>query len=82
MATIDDGRAQLLAGQAERLKNDARKADELLRLGKIDAARELVARNANYANAIAHEFRLAIEPPREPIVRGNHVTAECSHDSQ
>lgn len=31
MATIDDGRAQLLAG-----RNDAWQADELLRRGKID----------------------------------------------
>ena len=52
MATIDDGRAELLAGQAERLRNDARKADELLRKGKIDEAREIIARNVGYVNTI------------------------------
>ena len=70
VAHIDDGRAELLAGQAERLQNDARKADELLRAGKIDEARELVARNVHYARAIWHELALAITPPREPVVRG------------
>lgn len=30
MATIDDSRAKLVAGQAVRLRNDARKASELL----------------------------------------------------
>lgn len=40
MATIDDRRAQLLAGQAARLRDEARQADELLRQGKIDEARE------------------------------------------
>lgn len=40
MATIDDARAQLLAGQAARLRNNAREADEFFRRGKIDEARE------------------------------------------
>lgn len=70
VAKIDADRAALLAGQAERLKNDARKADELLRLGKIDEARELLAQNAHYACTLWHELTLAIEPPREPRVRG------------
>lgn len=56
MATIDDARAQLVAGQATRLRDDARQADELLRQGKIDEARTLVAQNVGYANAIWHEF--------------------------
>ena len=70
MATIDDGRAALLAGQAERLKNDARKADELLRQGKIGEARELVARNVSYAQAIWCELHYLTQPPRESVVRG------------
>ena len=70
MATIDDSRAPLLAGQAERLRNDARKADELLRTGKVEEARELVARNVLYANAIWHELHLLTQPPREIPIRG------------
>jgi hypothetical protein len=70
MATIDDARARLVAGQAARLRDDARRADELLRRGKIDEARELVARNFSYACAIAHELELLTRPPREPVVRG------------
>lgn len=70
MATIDDGRAQLLAGQAARLRDDARSAAELLRRGKVDEALELVTRNASYANAIWHELYLVTQPPRPPAVRG------------
>ena len=70
MATIDDARARLVAGQAARLRADARLADELLRRGKIDEARELVARNFSYANAIWHELDLLTRPPREPPIRG------------
>lgn len=70
MATIDESRAQLVAGQAERLRNDARQAEELLRRGKIDEARELVARNVQYANAIWHELDLLTRPPREVPIRG------------
>src|SRR5688572_31536197 len=40
MATIDDGRARLVAGQAERLRDEAAKADKLLRQGKIDERSE------------------------------------------
>ena len=49
MATIDDARARLVAGQAARLRDDARLADDLLRRGKIDEAREVLARNVSYA---------------------------------
>jgi hypothetical protein len=70
MATIDDGRAQLLAGQAARLRDETAKADELLRQGKIDEARELVARNASYARAIWHELDLLTRPPPEIPMRG------------
>jgi hypothetical protein len=70
MATIDDARAQLVAGQAERLRNKARKADELLRQGKVEEARELVASNVQYANAIWHELDLLTQPPREIPIRG------------
>jgi hypothetical protein len=69
MAHIDDGRAKLVAGQAARLRDEAGKADELLRQGKIDEAREMLARNVVYARAIWHELSLLIEPPREPRVR-------------
>ena len=70
MATVDDARAQLVAGQAEKLRNDARKADELLRQGKVDEARELLAQNVRYAHTIWHELYLLTQPPREPVVRG------------
>jgi hypothetical protein len=63
MATIEDDRARLIAGQAARLRDDARRADELIRRGKIDEARELVARNTQYANAIWHELDLLTRPP-------------------
>jgi hypothetical protein len=70
MATIDDARARLVAGQAARLRDDARLADELLRRGKIDEAREVVSRNAAYARAIWHELDLLTRPPREIPIRG------------
>jgi hypothetical protein len=71
MATIDDARAQLLAGQAARLRDDAPKAAELLRREKYDEARELIAHNFSYANAIWHELDLLTQPPREIRPRGN-----------
>jgi hypothetical protein len=70
MATIDDARARLVAGQAARLRNEARQADQCLRRGQISEARELVARNAAYANAIWHELDLLTRPPRPPAFRG------------
>lgn len=70
MAMIDDGRAQLLAGQAERLRNEAAKACELLQRGDVAGAAELLERNRMYANAIWHELDLLTRPPREPAVRG------------
>ena len=70
MATIDDARARLVAGQGERLRNDARQADELLRQGKVDEARVLVQRNVQYANTIWHELDLLTRPPREIPIRG------------
>lgn len=70
MATIDDARARLVAGQAERLRNDARKASELLRLGKIEEAREFLEINAQYAHTIWHELWLLTQPPREIPIRG------------
>jgi hypothetical protein len=70
MATIDDARARLVAGQAAQLRDDARLADELLRLGKIDGARALVSRNVAYARAIWHELDLLIRPPQEIPIRG------------
>jgi hypothetical protein len=69
MARIDDARAQLVAGQAERLRNDARKASELLRLGKIAEARELLEINAQYAHTIWFELAMLTRPPREPVAR-------------
>ena len=56
MAAIDDGRAKLVTGQAEQLRDDARRADELLRRGKVEEARAPVAWNFSYACAIAHEL--------------------------
>jgi hypothetical protein len=74
MATIDDARARLVAGQAARLRDDAREADELLRRGRIDEARALVQRNRQYANAIWHELDLLVQPPREIPIRGKSRT--------
>ena len=70
MATIDDARARLVAGQAARLRDDARLADELLRRGKIDEAHALVTRNVAYANAIWHELDLMTRPPPAIPIRG------------
>ena len=70
MARIDDGRAKLIAGQAERLRNDARRADEYLSCGRIDEAHALVRQNVSYANAIWHELDLLTRPPREIPIRG------------
>lgn len=70
MATIDDGRAQLLVAQAARLRDDARLADELLRRGKIEEAHALVARNVGYAQAIWHELDLLTRPPQPIPMRG------------
>ena len=69
MAVISDERARLVAGQAERLRNDARHADELLRCGMIDQARELIAQNAAYAQAIWCELTYLTRPPQPPRVR-------------
>jgi hypothetical protein len=74
MATIPDDRAQLVAGQARALKEDARRAGELLRCGKIDEATELVASNFRYACAIAAELDLLTRPPRETPIRGKSRT--------
>jgi hypothetical protein len=70
MATIDGARARLVAGQAAQLRDDARRADELLRRGKIDEARELVSRSFLYANAIWQELDLLMRPPQEIPIRG------------
>lgn len=70
MATIDDARARLVAGQAARLRDDARLADELFRRGKIEEAREVVSRNVAYAHTIWHELDLLTRPPREIPIRG------------
>ena len=70
MAMIDDARARLVAGQAARLRDDARLADELLQRGRIEEARELVARNAGYANAIWHELDLVTRPVPPIPIRG------------
>jgi hypothetical protein len=45
MATIDDARARLVAGQAAQLRDNARLPDELLRQGKVEEARVLLANN-------------------------------------
>ena len=70
MATINESRAQLVAGQAERLRNGARTADELPRQGKVDEARVLLAQNVRYAHTIWHVLDLLTRPPREPVMRG------------
>jgi hypothetical protein len=70
MATLDDARAQLVAGQAARLRDDARQADELLRRGKIEEARAILAQNVAYANAIWHELDLLTRPSPEVPIRG------------
>ena len=70
VAFIDDGRAQLLAGQAQRMKLDSEEAAELLRRGKLDEAARMLDRNRAYANAIWHELDLLTRPPRNALMRG------------
>lgn len=70
MATIDDDRAQLLAGQARRMKHDSETAAELLRAGRTLEAAELLQRIASYANFIAAWLDDVITPRREPPIRG------------
>ena len=70
VAFIDDGRAQLLAGQAQRMKQDSEEAAALLRRGKVDEAARMLDRNRAYANAIWHELDLLTRPPREALFRG------------
>jgi hypothetical protein len=70
VANLDDARAQLLAGQAERLRNDAARACELLGRGSTAELVELLERNRVYANAIWHELDLLTRPPGVPQVRG------------
>ena len=70
MATLDDGRARQLAGQAERLRNDARRAADYLGRGMVDEALALVRENASYAHVIWHELHLLTEPQRDIPIRG------------
>lgn len=70
VAYIDDGRAQLLAGQAERLRNDAVRACDLLQRGAISEVAELLERMRVYGNTIWHELDLLTRPPRPPVIRG------------
>jgi hypothetical protein len=51
MATIDDGPGQLLAGQAQRLPNDVRQADDHS-AEEGSARRVMIAQNTAYAQAI------------------------------
>ena len=67
---LDDTRAKLLAGQAERLRNDAARACELLGRGSTAELVEVLERNRVYANAIWHELDLLTRPLREPQPRG------------
>jgi hypothetical protein len=70
MATIDDGRAQLLAGRAAQLKENERTAGELLRQRKLDELAVIIDRNFLGATAIWHELDLLTRAPREIPIRG------------
>ena len=70
VATIDDGRAELLAGQARRMKQDSLTAVALLRDGQAEEAAELLRRVASYATFIAAWLEDMTQPPREPPMRG------------
>ena len=70
VATINDERAQLLAGQARRIKHDSQTAAQLLRTGQTEEAAELLQRIAGYANFIAAWLDEITQPPREPPMRG------------
>lgn len=70
MATIDDGRAQLFAGQAQQLKEDTRRAGEALRCGRLEEAAQLVANIFLYSCAVACELDYLTKPAPEPRVRG------------
>jgi hypothetical protein len=69
MATIDNERAKLVAGLARALKEDARRARELLRCGRVDEAAELVNSNFRSACAIWCELDYLTRPPREIPIR-------------
>ena len=70
VATIDDARAQLLAGQARRMKHDSVEAAGLLRRGETEQAAELLERISAYANFIAAWLEDIAQPPRETPGRG------------
>lgn len=70
MPTIDDARAQLLAGQARRMKNDIRQAADLLRRGHTGEASRLVETAVGYANFVSAWLDDIARPPREVPMRG------------
>ena len=70
VATIDDARAQLLAGQARRMKHDSVEAARLRRRGETEQAAELLERISAYANFIAAWLEDMTQPPRETPSRG------------
>ena len=53
MATMDDGRAELLAGQARRTRQDSLTAVALLRDGQAEEAAAFLHGVASHANFIA-----------------------------
>jgi hypothetical protein len=70
MATIDDERAKLIASLARAMKEDARRARELLWCGRIDEAAELVNSNFRVAQAIWCEMSYLTRPPPPIPIRG------------
>jgi hypothetical protein len=70
MATIDDDRAKLLAGQARRMRNDIQHAAELLRHGDTDEATRLLDTASGYANFVAAWLEDIASPPRDVPMRG------------
>ena len=70
MPTIDDARAELLAGQARRMKNDMRQAADLLRRGHMEEASRLVETACGYANFVSAWLDDIVRPPRDVPIRG------------
>ncbi|HEU5185579.1 MAG TPA: hypothetical protein VFU01_13485 [Gemmatimonadaceae bacterium] len=70
MATIDDDRVQLLAGQARRLKSDLAHATDLLRDGKPDEASRILDNATGYANFVTAWLEDLARPPRDIPMRG------------
>jgi hypothetical protein len=70
MATIDDHRAKLLAGQARRMKSDIQHVADLLREGKTEEATRVLDTAQLYVTFVTAWLEDIASPPREVPMRG------------